>query len=107
MKYGDYGLQNNKKSQDKGSKGEWYCPYCWNTGTEPSLSMCFGNWVICKDCIKDGLNCFEKSERLTINTCDLCMKSEQKVYINIKMEGNRNYACKSCLERADRLTSSK
>ena len=103
MKYNDHGLQNSKKSQDRGSKGEWYCPYCWESGTEPAFSMCFGNWAICQKCIEDGLNCFKEEKKLTTNTCDLCMKPDKKVFINIREEGNRNYACKPCLEMAQRI----
>ena len=101
--YGDFGLQAKKTSREKGKKGEWYCPFCWKNGRTPAFSLCFANWVICPDCVSEGLQCFEKGLRINQETCDICNKKEQQVIVN-RMDGAcPHYACKPCLELAQRV----
>lgn len=52
MKYSHYGLDEEKRSKDPGTKPkEWWCQWCDKHVTE-GLYLCFSNWCICAECLE-------------------------------------------------------
>ena len=72
-KYSSFGLDDNKKSHDSGSKGNKYCPWCQSDKHNLGMSICFVNWIICHQCAEEGLKAFRMplgtSERIQEDQC--------------------------------------
>jgi len=74
-RYSNFGLDENKRSKDSGSKGSKYCPWCIKENISQGMSLCFSNWIICLDCSKQGLRAFKEhttekgTDRIQLDNC--------------------------------------
>jgi PRTRC genetic system protein E len=115
MSYSDFGLDDVKVAEDKGTKGKFFCPWCQRNDIEKGFSLCFSRFCICEDCLikakdlkkrwkpNDGYGCFKCSkldknkihDKLyfdlagSLSVCEECIKWGLEV-LNNKIEKAKN-----------------
>jgi hypothetical protein len=79
-RFSQFGLDEKKKSRDKGQVGIMTCSFCWSDKISLGFSMCFAHFCICDPCVAKGLADFRNPGPMQYDYCDKCGK-EHEVYM--------------------------
>jgi hypothetical protein len=79
-RFSAFGLDEKKRSSDKGQVGIMTCSFCWSEHIKLGFSMCFAHFCICDPCVKKGLATFQQPGPMQHDLCEKCQQ-EKAVYM--------------------------
>ncbi len=107
-KYSEYGLDENKKSQDEGTVGKSFCLWC-KGDMKIGFSMCFSHFAICMPCLETAhdkgkrwdkdVACFKCKKKVLSGLCDDQTKDTKA--------GEGFYICEDCITWGKEILNNK
>lgn len=109
-RFSSFGLDTRKKTRDKGTIGDKYCPWAdlppdhnefTGHNVQVGMSMCFSNFVICLDCALASQD-LANLHKWTTNECFKCQQKDVSCYHirKIRYPNDDIAICKECVELA-------
>jgi RNA polymerase-binding transcription factor DksA len=108
MGYSEYGLDEVKKSHDEGKPGNKWCLWCNDNKASTGFSLCFSNWIICKNCVE---HVFDVENKYRWEDNVECYKCRAKGVFGYRHHpdnaGMEIHICESCIKWADEVLNNK
>jgi DNA polymerase-3 subunit beta len=101
MSYAAYGFDAKKQSRDDdGPAGQFWCLWCTNN-TVTGFSMCFSNWCICNECVRNISANGRDFERKENTQCFKCKATNVSGYRqHSSLTGADIEICEQCISWA-------